>query len=153
MSIGSEFHNGQQSVMAPLLVHHYFNGMEISVLGDRFANGPQLGLTEAKRVPSDWIVAHASWTDNLQNKRLKLRALGEYEPSCPQQIVPLATACNSKSTVSNTGDHPTLPPRSSPHASPNLLYSRTSLIPLPLHALWLPHAPDAGASVQSVWFA
>ena len=96
VSIGSEFHNGQQSVMAPLLVHHYFNGMEISVLGDRFANGPLLGLTEAKRVPSDWIVAHASWTDNLQNKRLKLRALGEYEPSCPQQIVPLATACNSK---------------------------------------------------------
>ena len=83
--------------MAPLLIHHYFNhGLQISVLGPRFANGPQLGMKpEQSRIPSDWIVAHASWTENMPNKRIKLRAMGELDTDCADRLLSLADACRA----------------------------------------------------------
>mmetsp|Transcript_32056 Transcript_32056/g.87827 ORF Transcript_32056/g.87827 Transcript_32056/m.87827 type:complete len:167 (+) Transcript_32056:717-1217(+) len=102
VSVGSEFSHGQQRIMAPLLIHHYFNhGLQISVLGQRFANGPQLGMKpEQSRIPSNWIVAHASWTENLPNKRIKFRAMGEFDTDCADHLLSLADACRaSKSAV------------------------------------------------------
>ncbi|KAK3252595.1 hypothetical protein CYMTET_38128 [Cymbomonas tetramitiformis] len=79
-------HNSQQSILRPLFVHHYFNnGLRLHVLDNRFANGPLLGIKKHE-VPSDWIVAHASWTHNMTDKVAKFRTLGEWDEHCDHGI-------------------------------------------------------------------
>lgn len=80
----------QQSITGPLLVHHFFNnGLQFHILGNQFTNGHLLQLTRkatAHMLPHNWIVAHASWTQNHTNKVVKLQTFDEWDGGCVARI-------------------------------------------------------------------
>merc|ERR1711865_460551 len=76
--------NAQQTILSPLLIHHYFvNGLRIYLLPPRFTNGNYwMGKNKIDRVPSDWVVLHASWTTNMEAKIEKFGWMNEWYTTC-----------------------------------------------------------------------
>jgi len=81
--------NAQQSIVNPLVVHHYFvNNLRVFVLSDVFLNGDKF-TTEANAkevLPggtwSGWMVAHSSWTRNASVKVDHLKWINEWYAQC-----------------------------------------------------------------------
>jgi len=76
--------NAQQTILSPLLIHHYFvNGLRVYLLPPRFTNGNYwMGKNKIDRVPSDWVVLHASWTTNMEAKIEKFGWMNEWYATC-----------------------------------------------------------------------
>ncbi|MBT4519667.1 MAG: hypothetical protein HOC23_06655 [Halieaceae bacterium] len=67
-------YGGQQQAVNQLLVHHYFRGLKLDLLGEaEFANGHLFTLDDVSRLPPDPYVIHCSWTSNLEHKLKKYR--------------------------------------------------------------------------------
>ena len=94
-------------------MHHYFNnGLKLNILGKRWANGPQPGLTEEETrrgLPANWIVAHASWTHNHENKPVKLRSFGEWDARCVERLQLGQIGLSTSEHTSNETRHLAMP--------------------------------------------
>ena len=72
--------NSQQSLLQRLLIHHHFNNnLSLFVLPPYFCNGNAWTPIDPRdMLERDWIVAHASWTQNATFKVMKLKIIGEW---------------------------------------------------------------------------
>lgn len=72
--------NNQQSLLKQLVVHHYFNNqLSLFILPPRFANGNRWTPVSPRSMrEEEWVVAHASWTQNVTYKVMKFKQLGEW---------------------------------------------------------------------------